>query len=183
MKKAIACVLGLALLAGVAQADPVGDAVVEVHAEVVSNISVTPATPIVDVGDIQIGDLIGNIPFIVHANTEAVKIYVTASDLYKGDDPVNPTVPMIPLNMTAGAVIDPTGANVYGGGSNVAPFTTSATIGDFPAMQTDPIVFESKDNGLFSHDVLVTVQWILSNNEQPQGDYGGRVMLTAEVQP
>jgi len=186
MRKALACVFALGLMAAMAasaQADPEGSAVAAVHVKVVPNISVTPQVPIVDAGSIQIGDLTGMIPFVVHANTEAVTMWVCATDLYKGDDPVNPTVDPIPLNLSAGATIDPSGANVLGGGSNVASFVGTCAIGDFPAAESERIAFESKDNGTFSHDVMVTVVWTLSNNEQPQGDYGGRVMLSAMVMP
>ncbi len=188
MKKTIAVLAGFMLLAGLvvaARADLEGSAVSAVHAKVVANIAVTPAMPIVDAGSVQSGALTGNIVFLVHANTEAVKMWVTATDLFKGDDPVEPTVPPIPLKTSAGATISPTGANVLGGGSNVArlPYQSNASIGSFPAYESEPITFESKDNGTFSHDVTVTVIWELTNNEQPQGDYGARVMLSAMVMP
>jgi hypothetical protein len=188
MKKVLVGVLGLLFLAGMAgtaMADSFGSATAAVHAKVVPNISVTPSIPIVDAGTIQSGDLKGQVVFLVHANTESVKMWVTATDLFKGDDPVQPTVPPIPLKTSAGATIAPSGGGVLGGGSNVAtlPPVPNTVIGDFPAYESSMIVFEGKDNGTFSKDVMVTVWWNLSNNEQPQGDYGARVMLSAMVMP
>ncbi|HUU91596.1 MAG TPA: hypothetical protein VM238_10330 [Phycisphaerae bacterium] len=188
MRKPTALLMSIVLVAAMtaaARGDMEGSAVAAVHATVTANISVTPSVPIVDAGSLQIGDLVGRIPFLVHANTEAVKMWVTATDLYKGDVPSEPTVDPIPLNTSAGATIDPAGATVFGGGSNVAllPASPDTMIGEFPAYQSQPIVFESMDNGTFSHDVLVIVIWTLTNNEQPMGDYGGRVMLSAMVMP
>lgn len=174
-------------LAGAALADLDGSAVVAVHAKVTANIAVTPQAPVVDVGSVQIGDLWGRIGFLVHANTQAVKMWVTATDLWKGDIPhSNPLgVPPIPLYTGAGAKIEPSGASPLGGGSNVAdlPSMHNSSIAGFPAYQSTQITFESMDNGTFSHPVLVTVLWKLENNEQPMGDYGGRVMLSAMVMP
>lgn len=188
MRKVIVALLGLMFVAGMtatAQADMEGSAVASVHCTVTANISVTPQVPIVDAGSLQIGELTGQIPFTVHANTEAVKLWVTATNLYKGDLPLSATVPPIPLKTSAGATIQPTGATPLGGGSNVAPLpsTPNAQIGDFPGYESTPIVFESADPGTFSHPVLVIVVWELTNNEQPMGDYGGRVKLSAMVMP
>jgi len=188
MRKAWVVLLGLGRVAGLtatARADTEGCAVAAVHCTVTANISVTPQVPIVDAGSLQIGTLTGQIPFTVHANTEAVKMWVCVTDLYKGDLPLNPTVPPIPVKTSAGATIQPTGATPLGGGSNVAPLpsTPNGTIGDFPSYESSSIVFESMDPGTFSHPVVVIVVWELTNNEQPMGDYGGRVKLCAMVMP
>jgi hypothetical protein len=204
MRKAVAVTWGFALIAGMtvsawaggtypygegdppgSSGSPEGSATVAVHAKITANISVQPSQTIVDAGSLQIGDLTANIVFLVHANTEAVQMWVTATDLYKGDQPQNPTVPPIPLKTSAGATISPQGAAPLGGGSNVAilPASQNSTIGNFPAYESGKIVFESQDNGTFSHPVTVTVVWNLTNNEQPQGDYGARVMLSAMVMP
>lgn len=188
MKKLLAlsiCLMLVVGLGGLVRGDEFGTATVAVHAKVVPNISVTPSIPIVDAGSVQFGDLTASVVFLVHANTEAVKMWVTGTDLYKGDQPVNPTVPPILLKTSAGATITPTGASVLGGGSNVAtlPSTPNSTIGSFPAYESSQITFESMDNNSFSHDVLVNLTWTLSNPEQPMGDYGARVMLSAMVMP
>jgi len=189
MKRIIPYLLGLAMVGLSASATSAGEgraegsATAEVHALVTPNISVTPIQPIVDAGSIQIGDLRATIYFQVHANTEAVKFWVCATDLWKGTRADGATVPPIPLNSSAGAIIDPIGATVLGGGSNVAAFVRDSNIMGLPAKETEQIAFESKDNGTFSHDVCVTVSWTLSNNEQPQGDYGGKVQLCAMVMP
>jgi hypothetical protein len=186
MKKMLLAVLALVLVgsfAAAARADLEGSAVASVHLRVTANISVTPQSPIVDAGSLQIGELIVNIPFMVHGNTEAVTLWVDATNLYKGDIPTDPTVAFIPLQIAPGIVITPDRASVLGGGSNVAvlPSSPNATIGAFPAYETSRITFESAENGSFSHPVIVTVQWTLSDNQQPVGDYAGRVQLNAMV--
>ena len=187
MKHLLAVGLSLLFLAGAAGVGlchEEGSAVSEVHATVTANISVTPDQPIVDAGSIQIGDLTGNVPFQVHANTQAVQMWVAATNLYKGTS-LQSTVPPIPVKTEAGAKIAPSGATVKGGGSNVAslPSTPNSSVNSFPAYESTKIVFESGDNGTFSHPVLVTVLWALVNNEQPMGDYGGFVRLSAMVMP
>jgi len=188
MKKLLVAVLALAVVGGfaaAARADLEGSAVAAIHLKVTANISVTPQTPIVDAGSLQIGEVIVPIPFMVHANTEAVKMWVTATDLYKGDIPVAPTVHPIPLQTGEGALIEPERASVKGGGSNVAPLpsTPNDVLQGFPAYRSSQITFESAEAGNFSHPVVVTLAWTLADNQQPVGDYGGRVMLSAMVVP
>jgi len=194
MKKFIAVASALVLMAGMAwatYADEFGSATAQVHVKVVSNITVQPSVPIVDAGSVQSGDISTNVVFIVHANTEAVQMWVTATDLWKGDVPnpgyiSDPTaVRPIPLKTSAGATISPEGANVLGGGSNIAglPNSSNAQIGAFPAYESQKITFESMANGNFSHPVTVTVAWNLTDAQQAQGDYGARVMLSAMVMP
>jgi hypothetical protein len=175
----------VAFLAVTAQGDLNSSATADVHVKVVPNVSVTPVAPIVDAGSIQSGDLTVPIVFNVHANTEAVRLWVAVSQLYKGDQPVNPTVNPIPVKLSAGATIAPQGASVLGGGSNVAglPSLPNTTIGAFPAYLSNTIDFESMDNGSFSHPVTVTIVWTLSDPQQPQGDYSGEVQLFAMVLP
>jgi hypothetical protein len=186
MKKTLVALLALVLVgsfAVAARADLEGSAVASVHLRVTANISVSPQAPIVDAGSLQIGELTVNVPFMVDANTEAVQMWVDATNLYKGDIPTDPTVPFIPLQIAPGVTITPDRASVLGGGSNVAvlPSSPNATIGAFPAFETSRITFESAENGNFSHPVVVTLQWTLSNNQQPVGDYAGRVQLNAMV--
>ena len=100
MRKAILAVAGLAMvafLATTAQGDLTSSPTAEVHVKVVSNVSVTPVDPIVDVGSVlQSGNLTLPITFSVHGNTEAVRLWMTVSQLCKGGQPLNPTVNPIP---------------------------------------------------------------------------------------
>jgi len=162
-----------------------GAAVTAVHAKVVPNIAIRPLAPIVDAGSPISGDISTGVVFLVHANTQSVRMWVTATDLFKGDVPLNPTVPPIRLDIQKGARIQPSGANVLGGGSNVAtlPSAPNADVLGFPGYQSTSIDFESMDAGTFSHDVTVSLSWKMTNNEQPMGDYGGRVMLSAMCLP
>src|SRR5512138_2998999 len=116
-------VVGL-LLVGSAFADTTGVATGHVYVNVVSNIVVSVITPNVALGSIQTGIFPGSITFRIDANAEAVSISAAATQLYKGDDPTNPTVAPIPIATALGALIEPTNASPYDGGSNVAMFTT-----------------------------------------------------------
>ena len=85
------------LLVGAAFADSTGVATGHVYVNVVSNIAVSVITSNVDLGSIQTGLFPGEITFRIDANQEAVAFSVAATQLYKGDDPTNPTVAPIPL--------------------------------------------------------------------------------------
>ncbi|MCY2929535.1 MAG: hypothetical protein NTV86_08585, partial [Planctomycetota bacterium] len=116
-------------------------------------------------------------------NQQFVTLYVEASDLFKGDDPTGTSVTPIPLNTTVPAVISPEHANPANLGSNKAPWTgPGLAIGNFLTQKTLPILFESSQNNHFSQNVGVTVTWNQNDPEKPQGQYGGRVRLTAVLQ-
>jgi hypothetical protein len=188
MKKLLVVALALVVVGGLSatvRADLTGSATAAVHAKVSANIAVTPQIPIVDAGSIQTGELSVDVPFMVHANTEAVQLWVIATDLWKGDTPLpGSDANKIPLQIAEGVVITPQNAGVYGGGSNVSTLINSATfIGAFPAYEFSHINFESADRASFSHPVTVHLNWTVSDNQQAVGDYGGRVQLNAMVMP
>lgn len=165
-------------------ADTSGEAEAHVYAIVNPNIAVGVLTPIVNAGTVQMGDFNAVIGFRVDANKEDVKLSVCASELYKGDDPTNPTVAPIPLNLSAGVPIAPTDANPMNGASNVANYSGgSCSIGAFPGLATEQIHFESSQNGHFSQDVYVTVTWNQGDPEKPMGEYSGKVKFIAMLVP
>ncbi|MBL7048480.1 MAG: hypothetical protein ISR96_02990 [Nitrospira sp.] len=186
MKKMIilSLVLVLAGFVGVSQADLTGDATAHVFAVVNPNVTMSTNTPIVDAGSIQTGDFTATINFGVHANKEAVTLFVEASPLFKGDDPLNSEVLPIPLNFSEGVVIDPANANPMAGADNIADYLgAGANIGDFPTAVTEAIEFESSQNNRFSQDVLVIVTYNQDDPEKPMGEYSGAVRLTALLMP
>jgi len=172
-------IVGLLLITGAAFADTTGVAWGHVYVNVVSNISVSVITSNVGLGSIQTGIFPGEVTFRVDANAEQVALSAAATELYKGDDPTDPTVAPIALWTTAGALIEPTDASPVQGGSNVGMFTMPFNYNGFLGMQTDYIAFESSQQGFFSQNVFVTVAWNQDNPEKPQGEYSGFVCLYA----
>jgi hypothetical protein len=178
----IVAVVALAL-STVAMADPnsitQGSATAKVFVNIVPSLSVQPATPIVNANTVSLGDFTATIDFTVHANQEAVCFFVEVSPLFKGDDP-NSTVLPIPIETSAGVVVQPDGANPLGSVSNVLQFNAGTSVVDgFPALVTNTLCYESSDNGTFSHVVHVTVVWNQNDPQKPQGQYSGKVRLTA----
>jgi hypothetical protein len=169
------------LLAGSAFADSTGVATGHVYVNVVSNIAVSVITPNVALGSIQMGLFPGEVTFRIDANQEAVGLSVAATQLYKGDDPTNPTVAPIPLASALGALIEPTNASPFNGGTNTAIFTTPYDYNGFLGFQSDFIWFESSQPGYFSQPVFVTVAWNQDDPEKPTGQYSGFVTLLATL--
>lgn len=178
-------ILTVILMAGsLAYADQSGSATAAVFATVNPNVAVGVLTPIVDAGTVQMGDFSATIAFRIDANMQFVALFCSASPLYKGDDPTEPEVPEIPLNISEGVVIAPTDANPVNAGSNVAAYTgPGENIGDYPTEATETIVFESSQNNHFSQDVYLTVTWNQDDPEKPMGQYSGKVKLTVLLLP
>ena len=174
-------VVGLMLIAGTAFADTTGVAWGHVYVNVVSNIAVSVVTANVDLGSVQMGTFPGELTFRIDANAEAVNIAVATTNLYKGDDPTNPTVSPILVDLPSGVLIEPTNANPFNGGTNVAQYTTPYNYDGFLGMQTEFIAFESSQPGFFSQNVFVTSAWTQDDPEKPQGQYSGWVCLFASI--
>lgn len=177
-------VLALALTSTVAFADPNDNAAAKVFLNIDPNIAISgPAS--VNAGTLQTGPKSVEITFRVDANTEAVKLSALVTDLWKGDDPTGTAVSPIPVDQEAGVEMDPTNANPINGSDSVAQYTGtgsySASEGVFPGRTTEQITFESSQNGHFSQNVVVTPQWVNIDNEKPQGQYSGYVVLFAGV--
>ncbi len=187
MKALIAVMAGLALLAApaFAQADLTSSAQTHVYLNIDPNISVQPIESVIDAGSIQTGDASLPIPFRIDANTEQVKIAVVVTPLFKGNDPLGTEVDPIPVNLSAGVDIDPANGNEVGGGDGNAEFIgtqdVSAPEGLFPGQLTETLVFESSQDGHFSQDVLVSPTWTNDDDEKPQGEYSGYVVLLAMI--
>ena len=135
------------------------------------------------IGRIQTGMICGWLRWRIDANTEAVRLCLAASDLYKGDDPVNPTVPPIPLYVDGGVEFDAEFGNPALGQSATQPFTSQTTLGDWQAMQSEYVTIESSQNGHFSQYVTTHLCWYQDDPEKPQGQYSGVVALWGFVVP
>lgn len=174
----------LMLVASNVRGDLEGSASAHVYVRVDPNVAVGALTPIVDAGTVQTGEFYATIIFRVDANLQSIYLYAAASPLYKGDDPTGTEVLPIPLNLSAGIEIDPDNANPMEGDSQVADYTSDVVdVDGFPATTTEMLCYESSQNNHFSQDVAVTVCWNQIDDEQPTGEYSGKVKLWAVLMP
>jgi hypothetical protein len=173
------------LLTGVREArgGAEASATVKVVAHIAPRLTVTPQSPAVDVGLVQKGDFSATIGFRVEAGVERVQLSVSATGLYKGGVPTEVTVAPIPLAVSRGVLISPSDASPLGGGSGVANFIESGSIGEYDARVSESIAFGSKHQGRFGQDVHVTVTWSQDDGAKPPGEYCGRIRLTATILP
>ncbi len=181
---AAVCALALIASAKVVEADLTGDATAHVYVDVVANIAVGVIDSNVDLGEIQTGDVVGEITFRIDANVEQVKLGVVASNLYKGDVPTGTAGYQIPVS-GSGAFVDPNAANPTEGGSKTLPWTTTQVVDadQWLYNSTGLQEYESNQGGHFSQDVDVTVTWNQPDPELPTGEYSGWVKLVAEIDP
>jgi hypothetical protein len=187
MKRLVAVMFGL-VLACLAftpvYADLSGSAVASVYVNVNPNIAVTPAAPIVDAGTVQTGEVSATIPFTIGANLETVSMFVEASNLYKGDDPLSTAVAPIPLNTNKAAELTAQFGNEINAGDNKAIWGAAGTkIGNYDTKVTETVTYESSQNGHFSQNVTVKIYYTQSDPEKTVGQYSGKVRLTAFITP
>ena len=156
---------------------------VKVEAQVVPNIAVSGPVDYQNIGQVAAGDagaIVALIPFRIHANTEAVKIQICATDLYKGNDPTSPYI--IPLSSDDPELVS-TEAEAVGQADNTLPWDLASPYASHgqSGMCTQALIFESGQNGTFSIDFSVKLGWQNEDPELPQGFYTGYVKLVAEV--
>jgi hypothetical protein len=174
--------LAIALFAcGTAFADETDDAFIEVFVEVDANMTVAPGAPFIDMQSVQVGPVVGFIPFIVDANTQTCKFYVAVSKLFKGDDPINPEVPPIEVDQPAGVTIHVPDGDPTGGLDNNAEYIGDCVVQTFPGHFTEWLEFESSQNNRFSQTVTLEATWIQDDPEKPMGEYSGFVEFFAMI--
>jgi hypothetical protein len=187
VRSKVLCVAAAALLAAVvpAFADLSGQATAHVRVLVNPNVGIAAVNPTIDAGSVQTGDFTASIDFRVDANKQEVSFQVDASPLFKGNDPTQTIVNPIPLNLTAGVLIQPINGNATGGHSNMAKYTgtTGPIIQGFPTTPTEVVQFSSSQNNHFSQNVNVKVTWTQGDPELPTGEYSGVVQVTALLLP
>ena len=175
----VLCLMFLGLAAVPAYADTSGSATASVIVTINPNMAVGVVTPIVDAGTVQTGAFAANLVFRVDANTEAVKMFLEASSLYKGDDPLNTEVAPIPLKTSVPVLISPQYGNRMGALPNEAAWNgAGALIGAYPTTSTETVQFESSQNGHYSQNVGYKITYTQPDPEKPQGQYSGKVKLT-----
>ena len=181
-----AVVLGVLCAAAAAEMPEVfGQADAHVFVNVVSNIAVGVVTSNVDLGQIQIGRFPGEVVFRVDANVEQVELSVEASNLYKGDVPTSPyVIPVSTGAATDGALVQCELGNAVAGHGNLLAWLTGVVmINGFEGVASETWTFESGQDGHFSQDVTVSLEYDQADPELPQGEYSGWVKLVATVLP
>jgi len=180
-------IVAIAIIAVVAFAAPVfadlgASATVNVSVNVDPNVSVVPINVNVDAGTVQTGTFTAFCQFRVDANSEEVNFQVNASNLYKADDPT--TTIYIPLNLSAGPIVQPVNGNATKFHGNTLAYTGAGpTVCGFSTMTTEVVQFASSQAGVFSQEVDVTVSWLQANPEMPTGEYTGVVQLVTTLLP
>jgi hypothetical protein len=187
MKKLLALALGLIALvafAGVAHADLESMATSQVYVNVDPNVGVAALSAAIDAGTVQTGDFMATASFGIDSNCEWLQFYAAASDLYKGGITEGELeVTPIPLNMSEGVVIEAASASPVNGGSNMVAYINGETesIGEFPCVQTETIVFESSQDCVFQQEVTAKFTWTQDDPLKPKGQYMGKVKLAAMI--
>jgi hypothetical protein len=167
----------LALSASNVFADLAGDASAKVYVQVSPNVSVQFTDAHVDLGTVQTGSFGGVATFRVDANEEAVILGVSATNLYKGDVcEADPEVAPLPVSGD-GAMVDPERANPFNSFSKMLGWVAETDYLGCAGLRSTDIPYESAQNGHFSQDVDVTVEWDQPDPEQPQGEYSGYIIL------
>jgi len=175
-----AVLLSTVALVSASYADPESDDAAHVYVNVNPNIAVQAPTT-VDLGDLQTGTVSEDITFRIDANTEAVALRGFVTKLYKGDDPTGTEVAPIDVDTSAQLPMDPANANEIQGGDGIAAYQTTGEYNGFLGDGTETLVFESSQDGHFSQDVTIRPTWVNLDNEKPQGEYSGFVVLYASV--
>lgn len=179
MKKLIGVILSLMLcvaLAPAAYADTEASAVNGVYVIVDPNITMQ-AGPYVNAGTIQTGIITAQAGFRIDANEQEVEFYANVTDLWKGDDSGSEVAP-IPVDESAGAIIEAQNGNPLAGGSSNVPYEGPGDdVNGMKSLKTVPIVLQSSQDGHFSQMVYVTASWDQSDAEKTIGEYSGFIEL------
>ena len=136
MKRLVMLLAVLVLASGPVLADSptgpaqtIGSHEVKVEAQVVPNIAVSGPVDYQNIGQVAAGDqgkIVAVVPFRIHANTEAVRIQICATDLYKGNDPSSPYI--IPLSSDLPAEVITTEAEAIGQSDNTLPWVDNTYV-------------------------------------------------------
>lgn len=176
----LAGVAGILATAPPSSAQTKASATTQVVVTIRPSVAVEADAAIVDAGSVRTGEFSATLGFRVRASGPTVALYVSASELHKGDIPEGSVTP-IPLDTSRGATIAAAGASPLGG--TVAPFTGVGTVGGFPTWTTEVLTFQSPGATSFHQNVRVTVSWRQDDTAKPPGEYAGLVQLTAMVLP
>ncbi len=162
-----------------------GEATSHVYALVNPNISLSGQAH-VDAGTVQTGDFTAECIFTVNANTQQIRIWAEASDLYKGNDPNGEDVLPIPLNKDIPVGVYVPNGSPLGTAASELTYNNSENgngINGFPTHRTGELDLESSQNNHFGQDLRLTFTWDQNDPQKPMGEYSGFVKMSAMVLP
>jgi hypothetical protein len=145
-------------------------------------LAVMSKTTFVDAGKIQTGDFFAIFVFTIGGDFDKVAMFLEASDLYKGGDPMDPgKVGPIALNTGKPAEI----MAEFGAGSRNTAFWRGAgnPISGYPSKKTETLIYGSGPRGHFSQDVSCKIWYTQPVAAKPAGQYSGVVRLNTMVAP
>jgi len=145
-------------------------------------LSVMAKTIIIDAGRIQSGDFFAIFVFTIGGDLDKVALFLEASDLYKGGDPMDPEkVGPIALNTGKPAEII---AEFAAGSRNTAFWHGAGNpISGYPSKKTETLIYGSGPRGHFSQDVSCKIWYTQPVAAKPAGQYSGVVRLNTMVAP
>ena len=166
---------------------PSSSAIAGVQVTVLPNIAINSLSPFVALNAIQKGPFSAQFLWNVQANVQKVYFMMEASNLFKGDDAsaaysigldTTKPVDLIPANANASPQAH---GNILAWDGPGTPIPGNPV--PYPVSKTETAAWESSQNGDFSQNVMTTVYYKGPALELPQGDYSGKVRLTAFVVP
>jgi len=189
MKKMLALIIGLVMLAMVPQAyaDNSSSAIAGVQVTVLPNIAINSLSPFVALNAIQKGPFSAQFLWNVQANVQKVYFMLEASNLFKGDDPSASYVIALDNTKPVDLIAANANASPQAHGNILAWDGIGTPIPGnpipYPTAKTETAAWESSIAGDFSQNVTTTVYYKGPALELPQGDYSGKVRLTTFVVP
>ena len=146
------------------------------------SLSVMAKTIIIDAGRIQSGDFYAICVFTIKTDLDKVAIFLEASDLYRGGDPLKPgKVGPIALNTGKPADI---AAEFAAGSRNTAFWRGSGNpISGFPSKKTETLIFEVSHGSQVSQEVSCKIWYTQPVAAKPAGQYSGAVRLNTMAAP
>ncbi len=138
---------------------------------------VNPLISSMDLGTVEHGVFAGRIPFSVDGSCRNVSFFGGATNLYKGGDPGNATVPVV---LEAGVMVEPTNGGPVGG-DDLLEYAAPYEVEGLPGCLTEPGEFESNQAGYFLQIVWLTVTWDQNVPDNPSGEYSGIVQLYGQL--
>lgn len=173
MKKLLVILLALAVtsIARPTSASTSASVVFSVHVTVAPSITVAVPHCDVEAGAIGTGEFEAQMLLRVDANMDKVGIFVEASDLFKGDDPSGADVAPIPVKAAKLEAENP--GPTHDDGDRTDFRGVGTPIGDFQTKKTNTVWIEG------SRQFGVGVLYFQADPERPQGEYSGKIRLTA----
>lgn len=136
----------------------------------------------IDAGRIQTGDFFAIFVFTIRGDLDKVAIFLEASDLYKGGDPINRgKVGPIALNTGKPAEI----MAEFADGSRKTAFWRGAgnPISGYPSKKTETLIYGGGPGGHFSQDISCKIWYTQPVAAKPAGQYSGVVRLNTMAAP